>query len=111
MIKSEFSGECMVFAKEHNDRTFYSAGLSKKKADGEYENGYIDVVFKKGVSIENKTKIEILKGWLTFYINKEKRTVPQIFISEFEILSENKNKEDGIPEGFQAMEDDDIPWA
>lgn len=106
MLKSEFTGECMIFAKDYNDRTFYSVGLSKKKQDGEYENGYMDVVFKKGVSLANKTKIDVKKAWLTFYV-KEKRTVPQIFISEFEVVGDYK-----APEGFQALEDDDdIPWA
>lgn len=108
MIKSEFTGEAMIFAKEHNGRMFYSTGLSKKKPDGEYENGYIDVQFKKGVEVDNKTKIEIGKAWLTFYINKDKRTVPQIFISEFTVIGTDGYK---APEGFQAIDDDsDIPF-
>ena len=86
MLKSSFSGEVMVFAKEYNGRTFYSIGLSKKLQDGTYENGYMDVVFKKGVEVPNKTKINITEGWLTFY-NKDKRTVQQIFISKFETES------------------------
>ena len=36
MLKSEFTGEVMVFAREHNGRVFYNIGLSKKKQDGEY---------------------------------------------------------------------------
>lgn len=104
MLKSEFTGECMVFAKEYNGKIFYSVGLSKKKQDGEYENGYMDVTFKKGVEVPNKTKINIIKGWLTFYINKDKRTVTQIFISEFESEAQD------IPSGFSQISDDELPF-
>lgn len=106
MLKSEFTGDCMVFAKEYNGRTFYSVGLSKKLQDGNYENGYMDVSFKKGVELPNKTKINVTKAWLTFYINKDKRTVPQIFISEFESESQ-------VPpefEGFASLDSSEIPF-
>jgi len=101
MLKTEITGDAMVFAKEHNDRTFYSIGLSKKNMQGEWLNGYMNASFKKGVVIPNKTKIEITKAWLDFYINKDKITVPQIFVLEFEM-------EQPVEEvsGFQALDDD-----
>lgn len=106
MLKSEFTGEVMIFAKDYNGKTFYSLGLSQKKQDGTYLNGYMDCEFKKGVTIPNKTKINITKGWLKFYINKEKRTVVQVFISEFESDSQVIDDPD-----FQALEDDSfIPF-
>ena len=104
MLKSDFTGNVMIFAKEYQERTFYSMGLSKKKQDGTYENGYINVKFKKDVVVPNKAKITIQKAWLDFYL-KDKITVPQIFISEFEM-------EEQIPEGFATMDetDSDIPF-
>ena len=104
MLKTEITGQVMIFAKEYQERTFYSMGLSKKKQDGTYENGYINVKFKKDVVVPNKAKITIQKAWLDFYL-KDKITVPQIFISEFEM-------EEQIPEGFAAMDetDSDIPF-
>ena len=104
MLKTEITGNAMIFSKEYQERTFYSMGLSKKKQDGTYENGYINVKFKKDVVVPNKAKITIQKAWLDFYI-KDKITVPQIFVSEFEM-------EEQIPEGFAAMDEDDsdIPF-
>ena len=64
---------------------------------------YMGASFRKGCNIPNKTKIEIKKAWLDFYINKDKQTVIGIFISEFEY----QEKPQEAPEGFQAVEDDD----
>jgi len=86
----------MVFAKGYNGRRIYNLGLSKKDQNGEYVNGYILAQFKKGVVLENKTKIEIEDAWLTFYINKDKKTIPYIFVNKFEGEQQN------IPEGFAA---------
>ncbi len=106
MLRSEFTGDVMCFAKEHNDRTFYSIGISKKDINKEWVNGYMGASFRKGVTIPNKTKIEIKKAWLDFYINKDKQTVIGIFISEFEY----QEKPQEAPEGFAAVDDDDIPF-
>ena len=100
MITSKFSGDTMIFRKDFDDRAVYSTTMSKKLQDGTYENAYIDVKFKKGVDIANKTKININNAWLTFYLNKDKKPVWQLFISDFgEIV--------GIPEGFAVCEDSD----
>ena len=39
MLRSEFTGDVIVFAREHNDRTFYSIGISKKDINKEWVNG------------------------------------------------------------------------
>lgn len=103
MLKSNFEGDVMVFSKEFQERTFYQVGLSKKKQDGTYENGYIDVKFRKDVVVPNKTKITIKNAWLDFYVNKDKRTVPQIFISEF-------TQENETVSGFTEIDDSDVPF-
>lgn len=77
----------MIFKNENEYGTFYSLGLSKKNVNGDYENGYITCQFKKGVELDNQTKIYIRKAWLTFY-KKEKQTVPYIMIADFETVSE-----------------------
>ena len=78
----------MIFRRDTDTRTFYSLGLSKKKQDGSYENGYIDCQFKKGIELENKTKIYIKDAWLSFYKNKDNLTMPYIFINNFETIEE-----------------------
>ena len=97
MLQSSFNGEVMVFANEHNGRKFYKVGISKKMQDGSYQNGYVDVQFKKDIIVENKTKINIKSAWLTFYMNKENITVPYIFINEFEQLDNIQFENEPLP--------------
>lgn len=85
--------EEMIFRNDYNGRPIYSIGLSKKKKDGSYENGYMTVNFKEGTDITDKTKIKIKNAWLSFYL-KDKQTVPTIFISDYEIVENVKSKED-----------------
>ena len=50
MLKSNFTGETMIFK---NDKGFYATSISKtkKNPDGStgYDNAYINVSFRKGV--------------------------------------------------------------
>lgn len=97
MLQSSFNGEVMVFVNEHNGRKFYKVGISKKMQDGSYQNGYVDVQFKKDIILENKTKINIKSAWLTFYMNKENITVPYIFVNEFEQLDNTQFGDEPLP--------------
>lgn len=63
MINTNITGETMIFK---NDKGFYSTSISKKMMDGTYQNTYIPVQFKKGTELENKTTINITKGFLSF---------------------------------------------
>lgn len=78
--------------KTKDEKEFYSLGLSKKKQDGTYENGFINCRFKKDVQLENKTKILIKEAWIDFYV-KDRITYPYIFINKFEIQEEPKPEE------------------
>lgn len=88
-ITNEFP--VVVFKNNYNGIDYYKIGLSKKDIEGNYVNGYKSVKFKKGVSLEDKTKIYIRKAWLDFYI-KDKKTIDYIFISEFETVGETIEK-------------------
>lgn len=103
----------MIFRKDYQGRALYSLGISKKKQDGKYENGYISCQFPKNVDLPNKSMIKIKKAWLDFY-NKENNgkitTVPYVFIYEFEL----EQKKEIVP--YSAMgeqiviSDDDYPF-
>ena len=73
----------MVFRKDGQYGAMYSLGLSKKGQDGKYQNGYIGCKFKKDAEVADRTNIYIKNAWLTFYLDKDKKTVPYIFINEF----------------------------
>jgi hypothetical protein len=92
--------EEMIFRKEYNDKVSYSIGLSKKKEDGSYENGYMPVRFRKGTELKDKTKIKIKEAWLDFY-KIDKKTIPYVFINKFELPSD--------AEALRQAMDDRVP--
>lgn len=79
--------EEMIFKSEYNDKPIYRIGLSKKDKNGNYIKGYMNVNFKKGVELDNMTKIRIKSAWLDFY-KKDINTIPVIFINDFEIVKD-----------------------
>ena len=96
----------MIFQKDYNGKKYYKLGLSRKLQNGEYENGYIDVQFKQDVEIQNKEKIYLKNAFLTFYKNKDKATIPYIFVMDFERVEDTTehNKETDIAK--QEAKDD-----
>lgn len=103
MLNSKFTGEAMIF---RNDKGFYSTTLSKKTQEGDYQNAYINVSFRKGVDIPNKTKINIKDAWLTFDRYEKDgthRDFLKIFVNDFEELNKMENVENNI-------NDDDLPF-
>lgn len=120
-----------IFRFESGENIYYKMGLSNKDKDGNYINGYIPVQFRRGIELENKTKIYLKKAWLTFYLKKENIdgvdkniTVPYIFVSEFEkveeVIAGSKEKdivkEESGSDPFKdlgneiAFTDDDLPF-
>lgn len=81
------SKDTMIFVKEDEKGNHYRAGLSSKKQDGSYDKAYIDVRMPKGTELENKTKINITKGFLSFYNYKGKddkqHTIWYIVVQEY----------------------------
>jgi hypothetical protein len=84
----------MIFRKDNEYGTSYSVGLSKKNKDGSYTNGYMPIQFKKDVELNNQDKIFIKNAFLTFYISKDKKTVPYIMCLEYEEAKFDKPKTD-----------------
>ena len=106
--------EEMIFRSEYNGKAIYTLGLSKKDKEGNYIKGYIGVNFKKGVELQNQTKIKIKNAWLDFY-KKDKITIPTIFINEFEVvedipLNQLTTKTDFDKKGQIKITDDDMPF-
>lgn len=87
--------------KEWNGSTFptYSIGVSSKDKDGNWVNGYIDCLFKKGVDIPNKTEITINNA---FYVcNKSgDKVYNKLMITDFEMAYQDVSNEFmQIPDG------------
>lgn len=94
----KISGEMMIFA---NDKG-YSTTISNKKEDGTYDNMFISVNFRKGVSVANKTKINVINGFLSFYKTKDGLAKVKIVIMDFENTNNTNNNE--------TATEDDLPF-
>lgn len=81
--------EVMIFK---NEKGTYKIGMSKKDRNNQYFNGYMLCRFRKGVEIENKTKIKIKNAFISFYLN-DKETVSYIMITEYEKVEVDKFQE------------------
>ena len=82
----------------------YSTAISNKKQDGTYERMYVSLQLPKGVEVENKTYIEIAKGFLAFY--KDKNGMPKIKIVAMEIKQDETKQE--VQEDFYSS--DSLPF-
>lgn len=116
------TGQAMIFANKHESRNdtwyTYATGISRKREDGSYASMYIDVRFRKGVTVENKTKINIKDGFLTmreFTANGGdvvKRIV--LMVMDFEIAEESGSApaepHAETQSGFTALTESDIPF-
>ena len=89
-----------IYEKEYETKKYYKVRLSKKKQDGNFENGYIDIQFKKDADIKNKEQIYIKNGFLTFYKTKEDKTIPYIMVLDFTRVSEEIKKEEKATDPF-----------
>ena len=103
----DITGKATIYSKESAKQdgtmfTTYQMSLSKNVDDGKWENAYIPCNFRKGVVVENKTQINVQKGWLDFYTNKENKKVITAFVSEFDIVNKPQTSA-----GFQVVQQDD----
>lgn len=74
----------MIFRNEFDSGISYSTTISHKNIDGEYENAFINVRFKKNVDVENKQQIIVKNAWLDFYQSKDGKNVFYLFINDFD---------------------------
>lgn len=93
-IKSDKDRSEMVFRNEYKGKPSYSIGLSKKDKDGNYTNGYIKANFKEGTEINNKARIKINSAFLSFYKDDKDKTIPTIYVSDFEIVEDGEVAEE-----------------
>ena len=100
-----------VYRKDFDNGTRYSMQISKKDMQGNYQNTFIELKFKKDVVIDNETFIDG-KGWLSFYFDKNNKPVYYAFINEYKILNNQNNyqvKTNDIPDEMKIT-DADLPF-
>lgn len=98
------TGKTIVFKNEFG----YSTAISNKKQDGTYERMYVGLQLPKGVEIENKTYIEIIKGFLAFY--KDKNGMSKIKIVAMEIKQDEQKQEEIDGNDVFELTPEDLPF-
>lgn len=110
-----------IYRNEVNGKVLYSIGLSHKKQDGTWENGYMSCRFPKDANIENKTKILLHNAWLDFYV-QDKKTHTYIFINKYEVVEKSLDEEllNEVPQNTKSeydseqsditLTDEDLPF-
>lgn len=78
------SGTMRIYKNSYEGRETYSTTISKKDQFGNYENLYISVQLPQGTSLENNSRINVTKGFLSFF--KTRQGLPKIkaVVQEFE---------------------------
>lgn len=79
----------------------YSCSISNKKQDGSYENMFMQIQLPKGIEPEDKSIIEITKGFLSFYENKDGNKIPKIVALE---IKQDTSKQE-VQEDVYTSED------
>lgn len=94
------SGKAVIFKKDFNGKEMYSTSISNKMADGSMENMYVSVQLPKGKSLENKSTIDVTKGFISFYKDKNGLAKPKFVIMEYneEISQEMQGISDNNPD-------------
>lgn len=83
------TGRTLIFKSDFR----YSTAISKKNQEGNYERMYLNVQLPKGVELENKTFIEITKGFLSFYTDKNGLSKVKVVVMEFQEDYEKEERE------------------
>lgn len=77
-----------IYEKELNNIKYYRLQLSKKLQDGNYQNGYVDIKFVKCEPPSNRERIYLKNAWWSFYLSKDKHTIPYIVCMEYEHMED-----------------------
>lgn len=100
-------GQTRIFKKEINGRDVFSTSISNKKEDGTYENMYVGVQFKKDEQPADSCNIDIKKGFISFYLDKNNTEHLKFIILEYELL-EQTGTETEVE--FQVSKPDELPF-
>lgn len=98
----KLTGENVIIFKK--DKGNYTTSISNKLLDGTWQNAPILVQFKKGTELENKTKINITNGFMSFFKGQDDKPVFKIVVLEFTQVG------DSAEETSANFSSDDLPF-
>lgn len=99
-----------IYEKEINGVKYYRLQMSKKVQDGSYQNGYIDVKFAKCEPPKNRDRIYLKKAWISFYLSKDKHTIPYVVCTDYETTEQviRDSKKDIVKQEVKEDNPDDL---
>lgn len=115
----DITGEIKILKRNYEGKDLYSTSLTNKNIDGTYENYYISAQLPKGAILENNTKIKVVKGFMSFYRNKNGLPQPKAVIQAFEVVKpldttpryeENIGHYDDNSSYYSTYFGDDLPF-
>lgn len=98
-------------SKAGNNYTTYCIKVASKDKDGNWQNAFIDVSFKKGVSVNNKADIKIKNAFYTVNSFNGNNTL-RLIITDFDVIgngdapAESSDAFMNIPDGIE----EEIPF-
>jgi len=108
------NSQLRIYKNEYEGRTSYSTTISKKDQFGNYENLYISVQLPKDISLESNSKINVKKGFLSFY--KTNQGLPKIkaVVQEFENEDPQEPQQESMPQSYDNIpnyyDNDSLPF-
>ena len=105
------SGIMRIFKSEYEGKPNYSTTISKKDQFGNYENMYITVQLPKDVELENKTRIDVTRGFISFYKTKQGLPKVKAVVQEFKpVVAEEPTGFETNYEETPSYYGDDLPF-
>ena len=107
------TGEIIVRTTKGGGHFTNTATSNEEGSKYKYDYAPILVGFRKGVTIQDNTRIKITNGFLTHFRmeseNDDKPFRNKIMILDFEIVNNEKTSNDDMPE-FPSALDDELPF-
>lgn len=93
--KIEAGKKYRVFKTTFNEKDFYKIQISQKMYDGTTKKWYKQIVFKKGVDIDNETDIIIHEAYENLRENRNDKYEPvsYLMVTDFEIIERQEQIE------------------
>lgn len=103
----QVTGQIMLFRSQYG----YSTSIANKNQEGNYEYMRIDVSLPRGTELENKTKINVTNGFLSFYKTKDGLAKIKLVVLEYQDQYEQEEREAIQNEvSYNELQDDMLPF-
>lgn len=99
----------MVWRNDEGQFPSYSYTVARKNEQGEWENCYRPLRFKRGVEIQNKTLIAINTAFESFNVGKDGKKYPYLMVTDFNVIQEPEAQID-VPMDIPDTDEEVAPF-